>query len=95
MSKIIVGTDDSDDVASVNPDAPSVTYATNLEFVNEVVITISATKSKQLPTKPVELSILACISKSTVFTKGVFESSECYSMRKAAFYQIRPLLSVL
>ena len=71
-----MGTDQTDDELSTNPNALNVTFDGDIDYVQEIIITIVATTDMKLPPKPVKLSVMACVRNGTMFTKSVLESSE-------------------
>ncbi|CAF1508868.1 unnamed protein product, partial [Adineta steineri] len=74
VSVITVSTDQTEQVSSTNTNAPAVTFETDVEQVTVLIIQVVSTTSKKIPTKSVTLSILACVEKSTIATKGGLET---------------------
>ena len=79
VSVIKVETNNFDEVASRNPQAPSVTFDSDIDGVEEITITIASTLDQKVPSKGVRLSLLACVAKDIVLTKPVVESSKISS----------------
>ncbi|CAF4316961.1 unnamed protein product, partial [Adineta steineri] len=74
VSVITVSTDQTEQVSSTNTNAPAVTFENDVEQVTLLIIQVVSTSTKKIPTKSVTLSILACVEKSTIATKGGLET---------------------
>ena len=68
--------------SSNNTNAPAVTFEYDIEYVDDLVITILSTKDNKLPQKPVKLSIMGCVRSSSVFTKAVVEGCKTLMLRR-------------
>ncbi|CAF0880352.1 unnamed protein product [Rotaria sordida] len=75
ISVIKVATDQTDDKFSTNSNAPTVTFENDIEYVEELTITLNSTKDNMLPENPVKLSILACLQNEFILTKAVIEEN--------------------
>lgn len=64
-----------DEVYSTNTNAPKVTFESDIDYVQDLTVTIISTRDKKVPSRPVQLSILACVQDSSLFTKGVIETN--------------------
>ncbi len=74
VSSIKVNTEHTDDVVSTDENAPKVTFENDIEYVEDLTITI-VSKDNQPTQKLVKLSILACLQNTSVFTKGAIETT--------------------
>ncbi|CAF3512284.1 unnamed protein product [Rotaria sordida] len=75
ISVIKVATDQTDDKFSTDSNAPTVTFENDIEYVEELTITLNSTKDNMLPENPVKLSILACLQNEFILTKAVIEEN--------------------
>ena len=82
VSAIEVNANGEGEESSTNIDAPAVNFEYDIEYVDDLVITIVSTKDKKLPQKPVKLSILGCVRKASLYTKAVVEDSKTVMLRK-------------
>ncbi|CAF3472671.1 unnamed protein product [Rotaria sp. Silwood1] len=75
ITLIKVATDQTDDKFSTNSNAPIVTFESDVEYVEDLTITLVSTKDNMLPENPVKLSILACVQYEPILAKPVVEQT--------------------
>jgi len=76
ISSIKIDTDFIGEIYSTNTNAPNVTFVNDIDYVEDLTITIVSTQDNEAPQKPVQLSILACLQPPHYFTKGHVDKSE-------------------
>ena len=77
VSSIEITTEWTGTVSSTNPNAPKITFEKDIEYVYDLTVTIVSTTDNKIPSVPVQLSILGCIEKPSISTKGVIEPTTC------------------